>query len=187
VTTILLRERAAIRSKRFFSVGNASLLFSSPRTSSQDFDEKVWAEVTSKRTFRCETFERITITIWEEKPVSHQNLMAASPPAILINETRLTRKRSKTTKTSSTTPWTAAEDAILRAQVQDAPEFNWRQIYAMIPTRDPKQIIERWSRVVNPALKKGSWSSAEDATITRFASENGPTPLRTDGNSSRRR
>jgi hypothetical protein len=100
--------------------------------------------------------------------------MAAPPPAILINEMRLTRNRSKTTKSSSTTPWTAAEDAILRAHVQDTAEFNWRPIYAMIPTRDPKQIIERWSRVVNPVLKKGSWSSAEDATITRFVSENGP-------------
>jgi hypothetical protein len=100
--------------------------------------------------------------------------MAAPPPTALINETRVTRNRSKTSKSSSPTPWTPAEDQILLAHVQDTPEFNWRPIYEMIPTRDPKQIIERWSRVVNPALKKGSWSSAEDAIIRQFVGDNGP-------------
>ena len=64
-----------------------------------------------------------------------------------------------------TGPWSAIEDAQLIALVREHGGKHWARIASMLPGRTGKQCRERWCNNLDPSLKKGSWSAAEDETI----------------------
>jgi hypothetical protein len=50
----------------------------------------------------------------------------------------------------------------------------WPSIAAQFPGRTLHQIIDRWEKVVNPSLVKGSWTRGEDEVIVHWVRTNGP-------------
>ena len=79
-----------------------------------------------------------------------------------------TRTRQKTSFPSRATKWSQAEDDLLIQLVRDNPKVNWNEISPKFPGKTAQQISERWSKVVNPDLVKGSWTRQEDELIIDF-------------------
>jgi hypothetical protein len=52
-------------------------------------------------------------------------------------------------------------------------EANWNEIAACFPGRKQNQVNERWSKVLNPALVRGSWTREEDQLIIDWVTEKG--------------
>ena len=62
-------------------------------------------------------------------------------------------------------PWTQEEDQKLIAWVNKEGPGRWAQAASLIPGRSGKQCRERWFNNLNPDVKKGNWSIAEDELI----------------------
>lgn len=78
----------------------------------------------------------------------------------------------KTHSRISTNPWTSVEDSIITRAVNSNIEKNtvpWSYIANNLlrGTRTPDQCCQRWSRVLNPEIKKGSWEKKEDIILLR--------------------
>ena len=84
-----------------------------------------------------------------------------------------TRTRQKTTFPSRATKWSHEEDELLIKLVTDGQKMNWNEISINFQGKTAQQISERWSKVVNPDLIKGSWTRAEDETILEFVKQYG--------------
>jgi hypothetical protein len=53
------------------------------------------------------------------------------------------------------------------------PSPNWNELASLFPGKTPQQIAERWEKVLNPALTKGSWTREEDETIIKYVEQHG--------------
>jgi len=84
-----------------------------------------------------------------------------------------TRMRSKLSNQFKNAKWTAEENARLTQLVQHDPNPNWNDLAATFPGKTPQQLTERWDKVLNPTLVKGSWTRDEDEQIVSFVRENG--------------
>ena len=62
-------------------------------------------------------------------------------------------------------PWKEEEDLMLMEWVRKNGATNWSKATKVIRGRSGKQIRERWFNTLNPNVKKGEWSAAEDALI----------------------
>lgn len=62
-------------------------------------------------------------------------------------------------------PWTKAEDAALVSLVKLHGPRNWTSLAARMPSRSGKQCRERWLNHLNPDIKKGAWTVAEDELL----------------------
>jgi hypothetical protein len=70
--------------------------------------------------------------------------------------------------------WTSEEDVQLIRLVQSSPAApDWAHIAGSFPAKTEAQIAERWAKVLDPSLLKGSWTRQEDETIIRFVAKNG--------------
>jgi hypothetical protein len=67
------------------------------------------------------------------------------------------------------------EDRKLIDLVGDAMEPNWSAIAAHFPEKTLHQVVDRWDKVVNPMLVKGSWTREEDEVIINWVQTHGPT------------
>jgi hypothetical protein len=84
-----------------------------------------------------------------------------------------TRQRFQTNKCTKRVRWTKEEDARLsRLLTPDTPP-NWTEIFSHFPGKSPQQVTERWEKVLDPNLVKGSWRREEDATIIEFVRTHG--------------
>lgn len=61
------------------------------------------------------------------------------------------------------------EDQKLRAAVAQFGNKQWKKIAEQVPGRNHTQCLQRWSKVLAPGLKKGQWSSEEDALLEKLA------------------
>ena len=61
--------------------------------------------------------------------------------------------------------WSAAEDACLRAAVEEIGEKNWKSIAERVASRNHVQCLQRWKKVLRPGLIKGRWTSEEDNVL----------------------
>lgn len=79
-----------------------------------------------------------------------------------------TRKRSGST--SKHQKWTSEEDALLHTLVMNKriDKGQWKSIASSFPTKTPQQVFERWTKVLDPNLTKGSWTPQEDQIIINF-------------------
>jgi hypothetical protein len=84
-----------------------------------------------------------------------------------------TRSRNKVSNQSKNAKWTPEESERLMELVSNNSSPNWNELPVLFPGKSPQQIAERWEKVLNPALIKGSWTREEDEVIIRFVEERG--------------
>ena len=84
-----------------------------------------------------------------------------------------TRARLPTNKCTKKLKWTKEEDELLFSLVDKSDPINWHIIASNFPNKTTQQVSERWEKVLNPELKKGTWTREEDETIINFVKENG--------------
>lgn len=79
-----------------------------------------------------------------------------------------TRNRSRSNGPSRNQKWTPEEDALLASIVQASETVNWKAAESHFPGKTSQQIFERWTKVLDPTLLKGSWTREEDEMIITF-------------------
>ena len=84
-----------------------------------------------------------------------------------------TRKRKRNNTSRKYQKWSPEEDALLQQIVLSQQNVNWKETEAHFPGKKAQQIFERWTKVLDPKLMKGSWTVQEDEIITKFVTENG--------------
>ena len=89
-----------------------------------------------------------------------------------LNPIAPTRSRQRNTSRKNSS-WSDADDQRLISLVSESAEVNWTRISKYFPTHTQNQIIERWSKVLDPNLLKGSWTRREDELILRFVAVHG--------------
>lgn len=79
-----------------------------------------------------------------------------------------TRVRQKN-MVKSKNGWTDEEDLLLtKLAISSGQPPNWNFIANYFPNKKMQQIIERWTKVIDPSLVKGSWTPKEDEIIIDF-------------------
>ncbi|EIW82533.1 hypothetical protein CONPUDRAFT_103837 [Coniophora puteana RWD-64-598 SS2] len=64
--------------------------------------------------------------------------------------------------------WTTAYDARLREAVEKYGVNNWHLVASYVSENaSPQQCIQRYSRTLDPAIKRGAWSSEEDERLRK--------------------
>jgi hypothetical protein len=71
--------------------------------------------------------------------------------------------------------WTLTEDKRLIELVGNSVEPNWTTLTSHFPGKTVHQIVDRWEKVVNPSLVKGSWTREEDEVIINWVATHGAT------------
>lgn len=82
-----------------------------------------------------------------------------------------TRARTRVSTKTSQTSWTEEEDALLQKLMKDniPPE----QFPSHFQGKTQQQILDRWNKVLNPELVKGSWKTQEDEIIIKWVNDHG--------------
>ncbi|KAG0280941.1 Myb-like DNA-binding domain protein [Linnemannia exigua] len=75
------------------------------------------------------------------------------------------KHQSKMIAIASKDNWTAEEDNILREAVRVLGEKNWQQVAYCLDNRNSVQCMTRWSKSVNPAIRRGRWLAEEDGAL----------------------
>ena len=83
--------------------------------------------------------------------------------------------RARVRSTSVQAKWSPEEDSQLVALISGAKTINWNAIAQHFPGKTSHQIVDRWEKVLNPNLVKGSWTREEDELIMNWVRMNGPT------------
>jgi hypothetical protein len=71
--------------------------------------------------------------------------------------------------------WSGEENELLLQLIAQHGTGNWDAIAQQFQGRTARQVCERWHNVLDPALVKGNWTEEEDAIITQWVQQNGPT------------
>lgn len=79
-----------------------------------------------------------------------------------------TRNRRRNNVSSKNKKWTPEEDALLRKIASESETINWKAAENQFPGKTSQQIFERWTKVLDPGLLKGSWTRQEDEVIINF-------------------
>ena len=85
-----------------------------------------------------------------------------------------TRTRAKGPVKKSQTQWSSSDDKLLLSLLENNEDPVWETISSHFPNKTTQQVSDRWNKVLNPDLIKGSWSPEEDAKIIQWVSEKGP-------------
>ena len=86
-----------------------------------------------------------------------------------------TRARVRTSTSTPQAKWSATEDRKLLELVSSTKDPSWSKIAQNFPDKTVHQVVDRWEKVVNPALVKGSWTREEDETIIQWVRTHGAT------------
>jgi hypothetical protein len=85
-----------------------------------------------------------------------------------------TRKRQRNTPCFNNKFWSQEDDQRLLTLVASCPSPpDWSHIAHFFPLKSETQVFERWAKVLDPSLLKGSWTRGEDETIINFVTRNG--------------
>jgi hypothetical protein len=84
-----------------------------------------------------------------------------------------TRARHKPSNNFRNTKWTADEDNRLLQLRARGSTVNFSEFVHLFPGKTNQQITERWDKVLNPNLVKGSWTREEDQAIIEFVKHEG--------------
>ena len=85
-----------------------------------------------------------------------------------------TRARTRVSTKTSQTSWTEDEDALLSKIMATTHQITAEIVSANFPEKTQQQVLDRWNKVLNPELIKGSWTTREDEIITQWVNEHGP-------------
>jgi hypothetical protein len=61
--------------------------------------------------------------------------------------------------------FSAEEDALLRDIVENKRASTWAEAVVFFPGRNARQLRDRWSNYVNPAITATPWTAEEDALL----------------------
>ena len=61
----------------------------------------------------------------------------------------------------------------MRVAVKEHGEKNWKAIADCVPGRTDSQCLHRWTKVLNPQIKKGLWTKEEDILLGKLVEESG--------------
>jgi hypothetical protein len=86
-----------------------------------------------------------------------------------------TRTRVRLNNPGYQAKWTPGEDLHLIDLVGNSPEPDWNYITSQLPGKTVHQVVDRWEKVVNPNLVKGSWTREEDELIINWVRTHGAT------------
>ncbi|EAY07611.1 Myb-like DNA-binding domain containing protein [Trichomonas vaginalis G3] len=84
-----------------------------------------------------------------------------------------TRVRNKINNCVKNVKWQKEEDELLMKLMLGNMHPNYSRMAEHFPGKTGQQIAERWDKVLNPELVKGSWTRQEDEIIIKFVQENG--------------
>lgn len=84
-----------------------------------------------------------------------------------------TRSRQRHQVNSKNPNWTRQEDEFLCKIKSSNENPKWAEIMHYFPSKTQHQVNERWEKVLNPDLVKGSWTREEDELIVRWVAEKG--------------
>jgi hypothetical protein len=84
-----------------------------------------------------------------------------------------TRARHKSSNNFRNTKWTTDEDNRLRQVRSRNSTAHLCEFVHLFPGKTNQQITERWDKVLDPTLVKGSWTREEDETIVQFVKSEG--------------
>lgn len=84
-----------------------------------------------------------------------------------------TRVRNKVNVCTKNVRWHKEEDELLMKLMMNNDHPNYSKMTEHFPGKTGQQISERWDKVLNPDLIKGSWTRQEDEIIINFVRENG--------------
>lgn len=84
-----------------------------------------------------------------------------------------TRQRQKAVSRTHNNKWSQEDDALLQRLMLTEPTENFASLLSYFPGKTATQIGERWSKVLDPKLIKGSWTREEDEIIIKFVNEHG--------------
>jgi hypothetical protein len=84
-----------------------------------------------------------------------------------------TRNRAQNPNKKSGPSWTADDDSLLRTLVANSRELNWEYISRSFTNKTAQQASDRWNKVLNPDLIKGSLSADEDQKILNWVQSHG--------------
>jgi hypothetical protein len=84
-----------------------------------------------------------------------------------------TRVRHQFSNKTAATGWSDSDNTLLISLVSRTTDPNWESIAKHFPTKTAQQVADRWTKVLNPELIKGSWTAAEDTAITDWVELHG--------------
>lgn len=84
-----------------------------------------------------------------------------------------TRVRSNQRQKKATPAWSVSDDALLSKLVSSRSDVNWDEVSRHFPGKTSQQVSDRWNKVLNPELIKGSWTEKEDAFIIEWVRTHG--------------
>jgi hypothetical protein len=80
-----------------------------------------------------------------------------------------TRAHQMVRRSNRNNKWSLEEDAKLISIVSKGiGELGWPEIASNFPDKKQQQVIERWTKVLDPTLTKGSWTLEEDRAILDY-------------------
>ena len=85
-----------------------------------------------------------------------------------------TRARTRVSTKTSQTSWTEDEDSLLSKIMASGAQITAEVVSQNFPEKTQQQVLDRWNKVLNPELIKGSWTTREDEIITQWVNEHGP-------------
>jgi hypothetical protein len=91
-----------------------------------------------------------------------------------MQDSHPTRNRAPNSIKKPTTSWSSEDDALLFSLVGPGFDGNWINILPHFPAKTAQQISDRWNKVLNPELVKGSWTTEEDEVIIHWVATHGP-------------
>ena len=84
-----------------------------------------------------------------------------------------TRARTRVSSKTSQTSWSEKEDLLLTNLMSQIPPISSDHLILNFQNKTQQQILDRWNKVLNPELIKGSWTSEEDELIKKWVDEHG--------------
>lgn len=100
--------------------------------------------------------------------------MASCDPDASSQASQKTRAERTFVKHCRKSQWSQAEDDLLTRMMSECAIPNWGEINRVLPGKTRNQIYQRWSYVLNPGLRKGSWTVDEDRIIGEWVESHGP-------------
>lgn len=65
----------------------------------------------------------------------------------------------------SRSKWTPEEDQLLHEAVMAYGEGDWQAVAACLDNRTGQQVLHRWCKSINPAIRSGRWDRDEDVAL----------------------
>jgi hypothetical protein len=84
-----------------------------------------------------------------------------------------TRTHQGSTRSNKNQKWSVQDDATLTSLVIGRGDIDWGVIASNFADKNQQQVAERWTKVLDPRLVKGSWTREEDQRILDFVKAEG--------------